>query len=71
MPSPTETDPEWPYSLIVSRKDYERLKKVEAAAKTVLTELDIIRADRRGATYPRLMVHIDTHKDLREALENE
>jgi hypothetical protein len=38
------------------------------AAEAVLTELDIIRADGRGATYPRLMVHIDTHRALRAAL---
>lgn len=64
-------DDDWPTQFIVSRAAYERLVRVEAAARMVLAELDIIRADRRGPTYPRLMVHIDTHNDLRKALKDD
>ena len=56
--------------IVAAVNDYDRLRAIEEAAREVLTELDIIRADKRGATYPRLMVHIDTHNALTAALRS-
>lgn len=44
-----------------------RLRKIEEAARAALIELDIIRAHHPGGG--PFIVHIDTHADLRAALE--